>query len=99
VAVQAVLNEERDEREGRAGGKYEARHVSYVYAVSAGRAQRREVTLGLSDDTSQEIVKGLAVGESIVVGPARILNKLQDGQLVEPAAPSPGVASAAGAGQ
>lgn len=98
IPLQAVLNEERED-DGPKAGKDAQRHVSYVYAVAGERAQRKEVTLGVSDDAHQEIVKGLAVGEQIVVGPARVLHKLRDGEKVVAAAAKAVGAVAAGAKQ
>jgi HlyD family secretion protein len=40
------------------------------------------VELGLSDDANQEVTKGLAAGQTIAVGPARLLRELHDGDLV-----------------
>ena len=40
----------------------------FVYVAEGGKAQRRDVTTGLSDDTQVEILKGLKVGESVIVG-------------------------------
>jgi HlyD family secretion protein len=36
----------------------------------------------LSDDANQEVTKGVAVGQTIAVGPARLLRELRDGDLV-----------------
>jgi membrane fusion protein (multidrug efflux system) len=40
----------------------------FVYVADGGKAQRRDVTTGLSDDTQVEILNGLKVGESVIVG-------------------------------
>jgi HlyD family secretion protein len=40
------------------------------------------VELGLSDDTNQEVTKGLAAGQTIAVGPGRLLRELHDGDVV-----------------
>lgn len=51
-----------------------------VFAVVDGKAQRRVVTLGYSDDTHEEILDGLKVGETVVTtGQAA----LKDGARVE----------------
>ena len=52
-----------------------------------GEARRTEVEVGLSDDAYQEVTKGLAEGDLVVVGPDRMLRNLVDGDAVEPAAP------------
>jgi HlyD family secretion protein len=76
VPIQAVLAEET------AGSKDHTRNVSYVFAVVDGKAQKKTVELGLSDDTNQEVTKGLKVGETIAVGPARVLRELHDGDRI-----------------
>jgi HlyD family secretion protein len=40
------------------------------------------VELGLSDDANQEVTKGVTVGQTIAVGPARLLRELHDGDAV-----------------
>lgn len=97
IPLQAVLNEERDEPGAKDGDKDKKRHISYVYVASGKQARKREVVLGLSDDASQEVTKGLAVGELVIVGPARVLHKLRDGQTI--AVNAAGKGAGAGAGQ
>jgi HlyD family secretion protein len=82
IPLQAVLNEERAEGKDKDKGEDETRHISYVFAVAGNQARRKEVTLGVSDDANQEIIKGLDAGERVVVGPARVLHKLRDGQRI-----------------
>ncbi|GAB3455016.1 efflux RND transporter periplasmic adaptor subunit [Massilia terrae] len=76
VPLQAVLSEESG------GAKERSKNVSYVFTVVDGKAKKQLVELGLSDDANQEIIKGLAVGDTIAVGPARVLRELHDGDLV-----------------
>jgi HlyD family secretion protein len=76
VPIQAVLAEET------AGGKDRNKNVSYVFAVVDGKAQKKTVELGLSDDANQEVTRGLKVGETIAVGPARVLRELHDGDRI-----------------
>jgi HlyD family secretion protein len=76
VPIQAVLSEET------AGSKDHTKNVSYVFTVVDGKAQKKTVELGLSDDTNQEVTKGLKVGETIAVGPARVLRELHDGDRI-----------------
>jgi HlyD family secretion protein len=54
-----------------------------VYAIVAGVAKKRVVELGLSDDSNQEITKGLALGDTVAVGPARTLRDLREGAAVK----------------
>lgn len=78
VPIQAVLSEEV------AGNKDKdkIRNTSYVFVIQDGKARKTQVELGLSDDANQEVTKGLAPGQTIAVGPARLLRELRDGDAV-----------------
>jgi HlyD family secretion protein len=78
VPIQAVMSEEI----AAARDKERAKNASYVFVVQDGKVQKTPVELGLSDDANQEVVKGLAPGQTIAVGPARVLRELHDGDLV-----------------
>ena len=80
VPLQAVLNEEIAET-GK--DRERVKNVSYVYVVQDGKVKKTTVELGLSDDANQEVTKGLAPGQTIAVGPARLLRELHDGDLVK----------------
>lgn len=54
----------------------------YVYVMEEGRAQRRSVTLGISDDLNQAILSGLNIGDEVITGPYRTLRELKEGQAV-----------------
>lgn len=56
---------------------------SHIWVVQAGRALKREVTLGISDDRWQTVASGVQVGEQVVAGPARILRVLSEGVRVD----------------
>ncbi|HEY9182036.1 MAG TPA: efflux RND transporter periplasmic adaptor subunit [Gammaproteobacteria bacterium] len=53
-----------------------------VFVVRGDRAVKVPVEVGLSDDTFQEIVSGLSVGDEIITGPDRVLRALEDGDRV-----------------
>lgn len=89
VPLQAVLSEE-------SGSKEHSKNVNYVFTVVDGKAKKQLVELGLSDDANQEIIKGLAAGDMIAVGPARLLRELRDGDLVVAKKAELKVASGAG---
>jgi len=78
VPIQAVLSEEV------AGNKDKdkIKNTSYVFVIQDGKAKKTQVELGLSDDANQEVTKGLAPGQTIAVGPARLLRELRDGDAV-----------------
>jgi len=88
VPIQAVLNEEIADT-GK--DRERVKNVSYVFVVQDGKVKKTTVELGLSDDANQEVTKGLAPGQTIAVGPARLLRELRDGDLVtaKKAAPEP----------
>lgn len=87
IPLQALLNDAQGVRNA-AQGSY------HVYAVVDGRAVKKSVQVGLSDDTSQEVLKGLAVGDTVAIGPARALRELHDGDPVTAAPASRATASA-----
>jgi HlyD family secretion protein len=53
-----------------------------VFVVRGGRVAKIAVEVGLSDDTYQQIVSGLSVGDQVVTGPDRVLRALEDGDRV-----------------
>ena len=57
--------------------------TSHVFLLIDGKAVKRDVELGISNDRLQEITSGLAVDETVVVGPARALSKLKEGDSVK----------------
>ncbi len=78
VPVQAVFyDEDIDEDEE---GKEEQ---SFVFVFEDGKAVRRDVEIGISSDSDQEITEGLKHGETIIAGPYKILRYLTDGEEVE----------------
>lgn len=55
-----------------------------VFIVEEGKAQRREVETGISDNTHIQIVSGVEAGEEIIIGSYRTLSKeLEDGDDVK----------------
>src|SRR5688572_19332499 len=53
-----------------------------VFVARDGRATKVSVQVGLADDTYQEIVSGLSVGDEVVTGPDRVLRALEDGDRI-----------------
>jgi len=82
IPVQAVLYDEDTDDEGN-------EEQTYVFVVQDGKAIRRDVEIGISSDSDQEITDGLEEGEIIISGPFRVLRHLNDGEEVE-AAEEPG---------
>ncbi|HID31860.1 MAG TPA: efflux RND transporter periplasmic adaptor subunit [bacterium (Candidatus Stahlbacteria)] len=56
--------------------------VSKVFVYEDGRAKSRTVRTGLASDQKIEIIDGLKEGDSVIIGPYRILSRLKDGEKV-----------------
>ncbi len=78
IPVQAVLYDEDTDQDDE--GEEEQ---SYVFVIQDGKANRKDVEVGISSDSDQEITDGLEEGERVIVGPYRILRHLMDGEDVE----------------
>lgn len=77
VPVQAVQYAET-------GRKGEAPRAS-VFVLKDGVSQRRQVQTGAADDSHIEILRGLEVGEMVVVGPAKTLRFMREGDALKSA--------------
>lgn len=53
-----------------------------VFLVKAGKAQLTKITPGVSSDTEIEVIDGVEEGDTVIIGPYRVLSKLKDGQKV-----------------
>jgi HlyD family secretion protein len=73
VPIQAVLIDE-DRRVSQT--RY------HVFLHEDGVVREAKVTIGLSDDTYQEITDGLSEGDVVIIGPDRVLRDLEDGDNV-----------------
>jgi len=80
VPVQAVLYDEDIDEDEK--GKEEQ---TYVFIFADGKAVRRDVEIGISSDSDQEITAGLKEGETVIFGPYKILRYLTAGDEVEEA--------------
>jgi HlyD family secretion protein len=60
------------------------RVTSYVWLQKNGKATKVVVETGISDDHWEEVGKSIAVGDVVVVGPAKTLRTLRDGDAVTP---------------
>jgi HlyD family secretion protein len=80
IPVQAVLYDEDTDEDDE--GKEEQ---TYVFVMQDGKAIRKDVEVGISNDSDQEITDGLEEGEIVISGPFRILRHLNDGEEVEEA--------------
>jgi len=74
VPLQAVLTEQTTGAREKTS--------SYVLAIVDGTVQKRTVELGLADDNNQEVLKGVVKGDTVAIGPARLLRELREGEAV-----------------
>lgn len=72
VPVEAVVTE--------AEGKDAAKR--YVWLSRDGKAAKVEVQTGVSDDRWETVLKGVAVGDTVIVGPTKSLRLLREGEAV-----------------
>jgi len=80
IPVQAVLFDEDTEQDGEG-----AEEQTYAFVMQDGKAIRKDIEVGISSDSDQEITDGLEEGELVITGPFRILRHLNDGDEVEEA--------------
>jgi len=78
IPVQAVLYDEDTDQDEKG-----AKEQTYVFVMQDGKAIRKDVEVGISSDSDQEITDGLEEGELVIIGPYRILRHLMDGEDVE----------------
>lgn len=88
LPLQAVLSNNDDSGGPTQAGKQPAglpEFQSYVFVLKDGKAHKRLVTVGQSDDSNQEILSGLADGETVITGPYKTLRLLRAGDRVSTA--------------
>ena len=81
VPVQAVRYEDNPDKSSQA-----EKSLASVYVFEGGRAVRRTVTTGTADDSYIAIVAGLKEGDQVIVGPAKTVLFLVDGEKLRPSA-------------
>jgi HlyD family secretion protein len=77
VPVQALRYEDNPDKSAKA-----EKSVASVFVLESGRAKKRSVTTGAADDSYIAIKSGLKEGEQIIVGPAKTLLFLLQGDKV-----------------
>ena len=94
VPIEAIVFEDGDDESSDVDTEQESDSISvrvsdnisstsHVFLLIDGKAVKRDVELGISNDRLQEITSGLAVDETVVIGPARALSKLKEGDSVK----------------
>jgi HlyD family secretion protein len=86
LPLQAVLsnNDENTETGPKKDKKSKTtvKTENYVFVNKDGKAEKRIVNIGISDDTQQEILSGVAAGDPVITGPYKILRHLKEGDRV-----------------
>jgi HlyD family secretion protein len=86
LPLQAVLsnNDENTEVAKKKGSrqKVQVKTEHWVFVNKGGKAEKRVVTVGVSDDSQQEILGGVKAGEGVITGPYKILRHLKPGDAV-----------------
>lgn len=80
VPVQAVLYDEDTGEDDE-----DEVEQTYVFVMQDGIAVRKDVEIGISSDSDQEITDGLKEGQIVISGPFRTLRNMTDGDEVEEA--------------
>jgi HlyD family secretion protein len=89
LPIQAILTGDsmkldKDTKEAKEAVK----GTGVVFIVKDGVARKKEVKVGIADDNNQEILSGVAEGDHVVTGPARVLRALRDGDQVKELKPA-----------
>jgi len=94
LPLQAVLsnNDENIDVAKKKGSRGNApvKSESWVFVNNGGKAEKRVVTVGVSDDSQQQILTGVKAGEAVVTGPYKILRHLKPGDRITGTAPGAG---------
>jgi len=77
VPVQALRYEDNPDKSAKA-----EKSLASVFLYDAGRAVKRAVSTGTADDSHIAITSGLKEGDQVIVGPAKTLLFLVDGEKV-----------------
>jgi len=98
LPLQAVLsnNDESVElapKKGDKKSKVEVKTENHVFLNKDGKAEKRIVTIGASDDSQQEILTGVVAGDAVITGPYKVLRHLKHGDKVSGDASKPALAT------
>jgi HlyD family secretion protein len=90
LPIQAVLSNNDENTELAAStknGKSAPKTEYHVFVNNGGKADKRVVTVGTSDDSHQQILSGVKEGESVIIGPYKVLRFMKAGDPVSASAP------------
>ncbi|HET8714410.1 MAG TPA: efflux RND transporter periplasmic adaptor subunit [Holophagaceae bacterium] len=83
VPLEAVLEKDLSPEEAAKRGLLLAPTRNVVMVVKGGRAEEREVQLGIASTEAFEVKGGLSEGDKVITGPLRKLRELKDRGTVE----------------
>ena len=83
VPLEAVLEKDLSPEEAAKRGLLLAPTRNVVMVVKGGRAEEREVQLGIASTEAFEVKSGLSEGDKVITGPLRKLRELKDRGTVE----------------
>lgn len=63
--------------------KIDDKTTETVFIVEGNKAVLKQIVTGASSDTDIEIVSGVEQGDTVIIGPYRILSKLKDGEQIQ----------------
>ena len=68
----------------QAAGKREIEDTTAqtVFVVKENKAHLTKITVGVSSDTETEVISGVDEGDTVIIGPYRVLSTLKDGDPV-----------------
>lgn len=93
VPIQAILTGDNMKMDAKSDNKSDnklskankeaMKGTGVVFVVRDGIAKKKEVKLGIADDDNQELLSGVEEGDKVVVGPARTLRSLLNGDQIK----------------
>ncbi len=79
--VQAAESSSDSARKG--SGDHIRKDLKGIYMIKGGKARFVEVTTGIADQRNIEVLAGVAVGDSVVTGPYRVLRTIKENEPVQ----------------
>lgn len=93
VPIQAILTGDSMKMDAKSDNKADnklsktdkaaMKGTGVVFVVRDGIAKKKEVKLGIADDDNQELLSGVEEGDKVVIGPARTLRSLLNGDQIK----------------
>lgn len=81
--AELVLNQQENTLQVPIAAIQRQNNSTFVWLDDNGKAVKRAVELGMATDIAQQIVSGLTIQDSVIVGPARTLTRLTEGSALK----------------